>query len=277
MTTAQVTPALIKELREKTSAGMLDCKRVLEEVAGDLDAAVKLLRERGVAQASKLAGRETTEGRVAAWIDGGLGAMVEVGCNTDFVARNDEFGEFCTSIAEHVAKNAPSSVDELLGQSRGSETIEDWRTQVSASTGENVVIRRFERFETSGGTLTSYLHGGKIGVVVDVAGADAEFGSDLAMHIAAMAPKWLAREDVPGDLIAAEKEIYVKQAEDKPENVRERIAEGKLDKWYSDVCLLEQTWVRGKEKFGKDTTITEWAKQAGADIRGFWRYALGEG
>jgi elongation factor Ts len=283
MTTAQITAGMVKELREKTSAGMMDCKRVLEETGGDMDEAVKLLRERGVAQASKLAGRETTEGRIAIWSDDSTATIVEVGCNTDFVARNDEFGAFCEALAQHIATNKPSSVDELLGQpwSGGDGTIEDWRTQVSASTGENVVVRRFEIVDGSG-AIASYVHGGKIGVLVDIAtsksGAEIdEFGSDLAMHIAAMAPRYVSRDQVPAEDVEAEKAIYVVQAEDKPENVRERIAEGKLDKWFSEICLLEQQWVRGKEKFGKDTTIAEWAKQVGdVEIKNFTRYMLGE-
>lgn len=203
VTEQKITPAMVKQLREETNAGMMDCKRVLEETKGDHDAAVKLLRERGMAQASKLAGRETTEGRVESYIhgDGGMGVMVEIGCNTDFVARNDDFKAFCT---------------------------------------------------------------------------------DIAMHIAAMAPRWVTREEVPEADIAAEREIYIAQVADKPENIRGKIADGKLDKWFSEVCLLEQPWIRGKEKFGKDVTIEELRATTSAtigeniEIRRFARYALGE-
>jgi len=202
MTTATITPAMVKKLREETSAGMMDCKRVLEETSGNHEDAVKLLRERGMAQAGKLAGRATTEGRVDSYIHSGkVGVMVEVGCNTDFVARNADFQEFC---------------------------------------------------------------------------------KQLAMHIAAMAPKYVRREDVPAEAMEAEKQIYIKQAEDKPEAVRVKIAEGKLNKWYSEIVLLEQTWVRGKEVFEKETTIEEWRAQVSAqtgenvEIRRFARFALGE-
>lgn len=202
-TKPQITPAMVKALREATNAGMMDCKRVLEETSGDHDAAVKLLRERGVAQASKLAGRATSEGRVESYIhgDGKIGVLLEIGCNTDFVARNDDFKAFCT---------------------------------------------------------------------------------DIAMHIAAMAPRWLSREDVPADVVAGELEIYKTQAEDKPEQVRAKIAEGKLDKWYSEVCLLEQNWVRGKDQLGKDITIEELRAQTSAstgenvEIRRFARFVLGD-
>ena len=201
-TMAKITAAAVKQLREETGAAMMDCKRVLEETSGDHEAAVKLLRERGAAKASKLGSRETTEGTVTSYVHGGkIGVLLEVGCNTDFVARNDDFQEFCT---------------------------------------------------------------------------------DVAMHIAAMAPRWVTRDEVPADLVASELEIFKAQAADKPEPVREKIATGKLDKWYSDVALLEQPWVRGKEKFGKDVTIEELRAQVSAGtgenvvIRRFTRFALGE-
>lgn len=202
MTTAQITASMVKELREKTSAGMMDCKAALEATNGDMEAAVTMLREKGLAAASKLAGRATTEGRVEAYIHGGkIGVLVEVGCNTDFVAMNEDFVSFCR---------------------------------------------------------------------------------DVAMHVAAMAPRWVSREDVPQELIDAERAIYVQQAADKPENVRDRIADGKLDKWFSEVCLLDQPWIRGKEKFGQDTTIDQYRTQVvqttgeNVEIRRFSRLALGE-
>jgi elongation factor Ts len=202
MAVADITASMVKALREETGAGMMECKKVLGETGGDHDAAVKLLRERGAAKASKLGGRETTEGSIGSYVHGGkIGVLVEVGCNTDFVARNEDFQEFC---------------------------------------------------------------------------------QDLAMHIAAQAPRWLRREDVPADVVAAEKEIYVAQAADKPEQVRDKIADGKLDKWYSEVCLLEQQWVRGKEKLGKDVTIEELRANLSSttgenvEIRRFVRYQLGE-
>ena len=202
MTTTQISASAVKQLREETGAGMMECKRVLEETQGDHEAAVKLLRERGAAKASKLGGRTTTEGLVASYIHGGkIGVLVEVGCNTDFVARNDDFIAFC---------------------------------------------------------------------------------NDVAMHIAAMGPRWISRDEVPADIVEAEREIYVAQAADKPEQVRGKIAEGKLDKWYSEVCLLEQQWVRGKEKFGKDTTIEELRAQVSSgtgenvEIKRFVRFQLGD-
>lgn len=202
MTTAEITASMVKALREETGAGMMECKKILAEVGGDHDAAVKALRERGMAAASKLAGRETTEGRVEAYVHGGkIGVVVEVGCNTDFVARNDDFVEFCQS---------------------------------------------------------------------------------LAMHIAAMAPRYVSRDEVPEAEVEAERAIYMKQAEDKPEAVRGKIADGKLDKWFSEIVLLDQPWVRGKELLGKDTTIEELRASVAAktgenvQVRRFARFALGE-
>lgn len=207
MTVAQqITAEMVKTLREETNAGMMDCKRALEETGGDHAAAVKLLREKGLAGAAKLAGRATTEGRIESYIHGGgkIGVLVEVGCNTDFVARNEDFVGFCR---------------------------------------------------------------------------------DVAMHIAAMTPRWVSREDVPEDAIASEKSIYMQQAENegKPEQVRAKIAEGKLSKWLADNVLLDQLWIRGKDVLGKDTTIDELRKQListigeNVEIRRFARYQLGEG
>jgi len=287
--TTTITAGMVKELREATSAGMMDCKRVLEETGGDLEEATRLLRERGIAKAGKLAGRATTEGRVESYGDDKVGVLVEVGCNTDFVSKNDDFVAFTKELAKHVAEHAPSDVSDLLGQSHGSETIDEWRTNMSSTTGENVEIRRFVRYELTGsGVVASYIHGGKIGVLVELGtnagGNDAVkgFARELAMHIAAMSPKYLTSDEIPAADIEAEKQIYIAQAADKPENIREKIAEGKLGAWFKEVSLVDQLWVKGKDVFGKDTSIDAWrqnvAKDAGSDveIRRFTRYQLGE-
>jgi elongation factor Ts len=294
MTTATITAEMVKNLRVETNAGMMDCKRALEETGGDHDAAVTLLREKGLAGASKLAGRETTEGRVEALVqDGKVGVLVEVGCNTDFVARNDDFVKFCGELAQHIAAEAPADLDGLLTQSwsgDSSVTVDEARKSLMTTTGENVEFRRFVRYQLDGnGWIQSYVHGGKIGVLVEVTAGDASavgsdefksFATNVAQHIAAMAPRWVNRDDVPSAAVEAEKAIYMQQSENegKPEAVREKIAEGKLNKWYSDNVLLSQNWIRGKELLDKETTIEELGKPVpgGATVSRFTRYQLGQ-
>lgn len=280
--TAQITASMVKELREATSAGMMDCKKALSETGGDFDAAVTLLREKGIARATKLSGREATEGRINVLVEGNVGVVVKMGCNTDFVARNDDFGTFVDSIARHIAKHDPADVDALLAQPwADGGTVEDARSATSAGTGENIVIAGFNRFDVADGILGTYLHGTGIGAMVDVEGPDTDevrtFATDVAMHIAAARPQYLVRDEVPADAIEAERAIYIKQVEDKPEQIRGKIADGKLSKWYSDIVLTEQGWVFGKDRVGKDVTISEYAdmvaKQAGGDVK-IRRFAL---
>ncbi|MEO6866913.1 MAG: translation elongation factor Ts [Gaiellales bacterium] len=286
--TAQITASQVKQLRDATQAGMMDAKKALVETNGDFDAAVTLLREKGIAKAGKLGAREVTEGRVAIATDGDVSALVEVGCNTDFVAKNDDFGAFVQAIAEHVLKHAPANVEELAAQEwKDGGTVEEARLAASSANGENVVITRIARFDASGsGVLGTYLHGTGIGVIVDVAGPDTEdtrtFATDVAMHAAAAAPEYLTRDEVSQDAIDAEKSIYIKQleTEGKPEAIRGKIAEGKLNKWFSEIALVEQGWIFAKDRLGKDTTIAEYAKltgeKAGGDVavRGFARFSI---
>lgn len=287
MTTAQISASQVKQLRDATQAGMMDAKKALVETNGDFDAAVTLLREKGIAKAGKLGARETTEGRVALVTEGNVGAMVEVGCNTDFVAKNDEFGAFVDKIVQHVLKHAPADKDELLTQEwAGGGTVEDARAEASSSTGENIQVTRIARMEATGGVIGSYLHGTGIGVLVDVEGPDTEdvrtFAQDVAMHAAAAAPGFLTRDAVPADAVEAEKSIYMKQleTEGKPAEMLEKIATGKLNKWYGEQVLPEQTWIFGKDRIGKDVTIAEYAKltgeKAGAPvtIRGYARFSI---
>jgi elongation factor Ts len=286
--TAQITASQVKQLREATQAGMMDAKKALVETNGDFDAAVKLLREKGIAKAGKLGDRETTEGRVALAQDGDVAALVLLGCNTDFVAKNDDFGAFAQDVANHVLAHQPGNVEELLAQpwAKGG-TVEDARAETSSSTGENVQIAKIARFDASGsGVLGTYLHGTGIGVIVDVAGPDTEdvrtFANDVAMHAAAASPQYLTRDEVPADAVQAEKEIYVKQleGEGKPAEMLDKIATGKLNKWYSEIVLTEQTWIFGKDRIGKDVSIAEYAKltgeKAGGDVavRGFSRCSV---
>ena len=280
--TAQITASQVKQLRDATQAGMMDAKKALVETGGDFDAAVTLLREKGIAKAGKLGDRETTEGRVALETDGEVAALVLLGCNTDFVARNDDFGAFAQQVAHHVLTHSPTDVEHLLTQEwHDGGTVEEARTEASSSTGENVVIAKVARFDATGsGVLGTYLHGTGIGVVVDVEGPQTDevrtFAQDVAMHAAAAAPQYLTRDEVPAEAVEAEKSIYKKQleAEGKPAEMLDKIATGKLNKWYSEIALVEQNWIFAKDRVGKDLTIGDYAKQVGATVKGFARFSV---
>ena len=288
MSTATITASQVKELREATQAGMMDCKKALAETNGDFDAAVTLLREKGIAKAGKLGARETTEGRVG-YAGGEAGAaLVKVGCNTDFVAKNDEFGAFVSKLAHHVLEHKPANVEEMLSQPwKDGGTVEEARAEASASTGENIVIAEIAHFERdfgAQGVIGHYLHGTGIGVLVDVEGPTGDdvegYANDVAMHVAASSPQYLTRDEVPAEAIEAERSIFLKQVEDKPEQIRGKIADGKIDKWFSDVALVEQPWIFAKDRLGKDVTIEQYAgvtaEKVGAPVRvrRFVRFAV---
>jgi elongation factor Ts len=268
---------------------MMDAKKALVETNGDFDAAVKLLREKGIAKAGKLGERDATEGRVGIATNATAAALVEVGCNTDFVSRNEDFGRFVDKLAGHVLQHKTKTVEELLTQEwHDGGTVEDARAEAASSTGENVIITRIAYFDADGadmhGVMGTYIHGTGIGVIVDVAGPDTEevrtFATDVAMHAAAAAPQYLTRDEVPQDAIDAERDIYIKQVEDKPEAIRGKIAEGKINKWFGEIALVEQPWIFAKDRVGKDLTIEEYAqetaKKVGAPVhvRGFARFAI---
>ncbi|MCB0877878.1 MAG: elongation factor Ts [Thermoleophilia bacterium] len=283
---ATITAAQVKQLRDATQAGMMDAKKALVETGGDFDAAVTLLREKGIAKAGKLGDRETTEGRVALAkaVDetDEAAALVLVGCNTDFVAKNDDFGAFVQKVADHALRHKSTDVEHLLAQEwADGGTVEQARMEASSSTGENVEIAKVARFDATGsGVLGTYLHGTGIGVIVDVEGPATDevmtFANDVAMHTAAAAPRYLTRDEVPQAEVDAERDIFVKQMEGdgKPEEIREKIATGKLNKWYSEIVLLEQNWIFAKDRVGKDLTIGDYAKQVGATVRGYARFAV---
>ena len=275
-----ISAAEVKELRDRTGAGMMDCKKALQETGGDMEAAIDLLRSKGAAKAAKRAGKAATEGVVAVHVDeaSGVGALVEVNCETDFVARNDEFQALATDLAEHVAlheeMDGEGSAEPLLEHAfgGGDRTIEQVVTQTSAKTGEKVVFRNFARFD-SGGRLGAYVHmGGKIGVLVELdPGASEELARDVAMHIAASRPLAVTPEDLPEGVVEREREVYLKQVkeEGKPEHIHERIVEGKLGKFYKESALVEQPFV-------KDPDTTVGALVGDTEIRRFARYELGE-
>ena len=273
-----ITAELVKNLRERTGAGMMDCKKVLTETNGDMEKAAELLRERGIAKAAKKSGRIAAEGLVAAYVseDKKVGAIVEVNAETDFVAKNAEFITFVNDIAEIVAKNNPENVEKLLEDKYKNEdrTVKEVLTDKIATIGENMTIRRFERFESEG-LVESYIHGGgKIAVLVDFAKGDSELAKDICMQIAAARPEYLNRESVPAERTEKEMEILKAQAinEGKPAEIAEKMVQGRIGKFYSEICLLDQEFV-------KDPSIKvgDLIKNKSAEIVRFARFEKGEG
>ena len=269
----------VKMLREKTGAGMMDCKKVLTETGGDEEKAIELLRERGIAKAAKKSDRIAAEGLVTTYVtdDKKVGAVVEVNAETDFVAKNEEFRNFVADVAKQVADKNPATVEELLAQTSDVEpdkTVQDVLTNKIATIGENMSIRRFERFETNG-LIQSYIHGdGKIGVLVEMEGADESLAKDVCMQIAAARPEYLDREAVPADRVEHEMEILKAQAvnEGKPEAVAEKIVQGRIGKFYGEICLVEQDFVKDP-----DQKVGKLVEAKGAKIIRFARFEKGEG
>jgi elongation factor Ts len=287
-----ITASMVKELRELTGAGMMDCKRSLEEAGGDLQAAVDILRTKGLADLAKRAGRATNEGVIAAWANhtGTVGAMVEVNCETDFVARNAEYTTFVSAIAEQVAVDAPSSADALLclqWKRNPSITVEHALGELVSKLGENIVVTRFVRFDVpKNGMVGYYVHGlGRIGVMVEIGGSDhtdpavATLAKDVAMHIAASQPICVMRSDVPGATVEHEMSIYRAQAaaSGKPEPIQVKIAQGRLEKFYKEVCLAEQPFVKDPDKT-VEQLVAETSNATGKKLRvvRFERLVLGQ-
>ena len=269
----------VKKLRERTGAGMMDCKKVLTETNGDEEKAIELLRERGIAKAAKKSDRIAAEGLVTTYVteDHKIGAVVEVNAETDFVAKNEEFRAFVRDVAKQIVDKAPATVEELLAQKSEAEpdkTVQEVLTNKIATIGENMSIRRFERFEGTG-LVESYIHGdGKIGVLVEMEGGDSTLAKDICLQIAAARPEFLSREDVPEDRVAHEMQILKAQAvnEGKPEAVAEKIVQGRIGKFYGEICLVEQEFVKDpSQKVGK------LVESKGAKILKFVRFEKGEG
>ena len=285
----EITAAMVKELREKTAAGMMDCKKALVECGGDMDKAVDYLRTKGLAAAAKKAHRSTNEGVVAAWTDAGqtLGVLVEINCETDFVARNEKFRELAANLAYHVGQAAPAYVrceDAPAGAHDAKLAVKDYVAASIAVIGENIVVRRFARHQApAGGFFASYIHSNhKLGVLVEIAGAagDAarEAGRNVAMQVAAANPRWVRREDVPADVLEHERVIFREQMKEsgKPAQVIEKIVEGKLDKFFKENCLVEQVYIRD-DKLTVKAYLESLAPAAGAlDVRRFSRLQVGE-
>jgi len=275
-----ITAAQVKELRERTGSGMMECKKALVDAGGDMDAAAEALRKTGMAKADKKAGRVAAEGLIAIEVsaDSRTAAMVEVNCETDFVAKKEDFQDFAAAIAQRVLADNPADTDSLLAMplnDAGGTSIEDARKALIATIGENITVRRFVRME-SDNTIASYRHGVRIGVLVDLAGGDATLGKDLAMHVAAHDPRpvCVSEDQVPADMVAKERDIFTAQAREsgKPDNIIEKMIEGRIRKFLGEITLLGQAYVKDP-----DQTVGKLLNAAGAEVAGFERMELGEG
>ncbi|MBQ6563285.1 MAG: elongation factor Ts [Clostridia bacterium] len=290
---AAVTAAMVKELRERTNAGMMDCKKALLAADGDMEKAIDWLREKGLAQAAKKASRVAAEGVVAQYVTpcGCTGVIVEVNCETDFVAKTDNFVAFANNVAKHIAKANPADVDELMNQKfvdDETKTISDLVSEATVAIGEKISVRRFARFKTEG-IVATYIHmGGKVGVLVEVATNEAgkeneevkQFAHDLSLQIAAAKPEAVRREEVDSEKLEKEREIQRAKALEagKPEKIVDRIVDGQIEKYYKEVCLLDQQFVKDPDKTIKGL-MAEVSKAAGApvDVVRFARFERGEG
>jgi len=273
---AEITAGMVKELREKTDAPMMECKKALTEAAGDLAKAEEILRVKLGSKASKAASRVTAEGVVGIYIsgDGKLGAMIEVNCETDFVAKNDDFLQLTKDCAELIATKNPADVAALSALALGDGTVESTRTALVGKIGENLSIRRFVRVEGKG-KLASYIHGGaKIGVLIDLVGGDEQLAKDLAMHIAASKPKSLDSSGVSPELIATERRVAAEKAAEsgKPANIVEKMVEGSVQKFLKEVTLLGQPFVKDDKQ-----TVEQVLKSKGASVGSFTLFVVGEG
>ena len=275
-----ITAGMVKDLREKTGAGMMDCKKALTETDGDMEKAIEYLREKGITKAAKKSSRIAAEGLVLAYVseDYKVGAAIEVNSETDFVAKNEEFRTFVQALAKQVAINNPANVEALLDEEyieEAGKKVSEVLTDKVAKIGENMNIRRFVRFETTDGIVESYIHGnGKIAVLVNMKNADNELAKDICMQVAAARPEYLDEASVPAERLAKEMEILKAQAmnEGKPEAIAEKIVQGRIGKFYSEICLVDQEFVKNP-----DMKISELLKTKNAEIIEFARIEKGEG
>ncbi|MHB1100785.1 MAG: translation elongation factor Ts [Burkholderiales bacterium] len=273
---AEITAGMVKELRELTGLGMMECKKALSETDGDMKAAEDLLRIKSGAKASKAAGRVAAEGMIGAFVsaDRKSGALVELNCETDFVAKNQDFVDFAKTLAELVSKTGLTDVAALSGSEMGGgKTVEELRQALVMKLGENISVRRMVRFQTQG-QLACYLHGSKIGVLVDYAGADEALGKDIAMHIAASKPVCVSKDEVPAELLAKEREIYTAQAAEsgKPANIVEKMVDGRVAKYLAEITLLGQPFVKDP-----DQTVEKLLAARKAKVNAFQMFVVGEG
>jgi elongation factor Ts len=270
-----IKPALVKELRERTGAGMMECKKALVETKGDIDAAAEWLRKAGAAKADKKASRVAAEGRIAILSDekAGRHVVLEVNSETDFVAKDENFRAFVERVARVILEQRPANVEALLASSVDGRTIEDLRLELVTKVGENISVRRFDVVE-SRSTVGSYLHGTRIGVLVEVEGGTAELARDLAMQVASLAPRYVGNDDVPKDVLDKEREIIQAQTaeEKKPPEIVAKMVEGRVRKFVDEITLTGQVFVKDDKKRVRDLLAQHKAK-----VKGFRRYEVGEG
>jgi elongation factor Ts len=271
----QITAAMVKELRERTGAGMMECKKALSEAGGEMEAAIEIMRKSGAAKAVKKAGRVAAEGKIAVSMADGKAAIVEVNCETDFVAKDDNFATFVDAVAGTVLKADVADLDALNGaELKDGKSVEEVRQELVAKIGENVQIRRFAEMSVEGGAMASYLHGTRIGVLVALKGGDEELARDVAMHIAASRPVCIDESGVPQEMLDKEREIIRAQAEEsgKPAEIVEKMVEGRIKKYLAEITLVGQPFVKDP-----DTTVGKLLSNAGAEVIDFVRYEVGEG
>ncbi len=273
---AEITASLVKELRERTGAGMMECKKALTENGGDIDASAEWLRKSGLAKADKKAGRIAAEGRIVAAAAGGKAVLVEINSETDFVAKDENFIAFTNAVAQTALASGAADVEALKAAKLGELTVEEARAALIGKVGENVQVRRMLRVDSASNHIAAYIHGGRIGVLVELKGGDAELARGIAMHVAAMNPPHNKASDVPAEFVAKEKEIELAKMSDKdkakPAEILEKIISGKIAKIVNEVTLYGQPYV-----LNTDQTVEAALKAAGADVVGFQRLAVGEG
>ncbi len=274
-----ITAAMVKELRARTGAGMMECKGALTETDGDMEAAVELLRKKGAAKADKKSGRIAADGVIVALIsaDKKSGALAEVNCETDFVAKDDNFSAYAHAVVETVMAKRPASLEVLseLALSGGESTVEEARRELITKIGENINIRRFQVIAAeTDASVSAYVHGTRIGVLVTASGGRADLGKDIAMHIAASRPLYVSKDAIPAEVAAKEREIYAAQASEsgKPANIVEKIVEGRLQKYFNEITLLGQPFVKDP-----DQSVGKLLKSEKATVKEFIRFEVGEG
>ena len=271
-----ITASMVKELRERTGAGMMECKKALTEAGGDIETAIENMRKSGQAKAAKKAGRTAADGVIVIAQDGAKAVMVEVNCETDFVAKDENFHSFADAVAGRVLNSGAADVEALMAlplHEGEDTTIEEARQALVSKIGENMTVRRFVRMDAKG-AIASYRHGVRIGVLIDVSGADEALGRDLAMHIAASNPVCVEESQVPADMLAKEREITEAQARDsgKPDNIIEKMIEGRMRKYLGEITLVGQPFVKDP-----DTKVGKLLQTQGASVNGFARFEVGEG
>jgi elongation factor Ts len=272
----QITASMVKELRERTGAGMMECKKALTESSGDMDAAIELMRKSGQAKADKKASRVAAEGTVVMMIsdDNKQGVIVEVNCETDFVGKDENFLKFSHEVAAVALSEAPADVDTLMGMTSGSDTLENARQALVSKIGENIQVRRFTQITSQTGVLGQYSHGSRIGVMVEIENGSDELGKDIAMHIAASKPACVDETDVSQEMLQQEKDIFAAQAEasGKPAEIIEKMVQGRIKKFLGEITLLGQPFVKDPDK-----SVQKLLAEHSAKVLSFYRFEVGEG